>query len=307
MRLDFNVLWVDDQPERIKSQITAIARDMADEGFNFNPTNCKTIAELQGLIADNVFKDEVDLILVDWDLGGGVEGQSAIAEIRGEIKYKDVVFYSAQTAPDKLLELAKEAGVEGVYCATRDSLRDEVVGVFESLVKKVLDLDHTRGIVMGATSDIDHTTHLLLSAMHAKLQGDQQAAMVDEAIKLVEEGLAGLSAKVDELKKTRTMPALLEAHMAFTAYDRLRVLSRALKLDDFKEHLGKRKSVTTYMEKVPKQRNILGHQVLSPEGKPTAVVDSAGKHVSLDEMRALRRLLLELRADFRALLAALGG
>ena len=45
--------------------------------------------------------------------------------------------------------MASEAGIEGIYCAERENLPDEVIGVFESLIKKVLDLDHTRGIVMG--------------------------------------------------------------------------------------------------------------------------------------------------------------
>jgi hypothetical protein len=37
MRLDFNVLWVDDQPEYVASQIKSIALKMAAEGFEFNP------------------------------------------------------------------------------------------------------------------------------------------------------------------------------------------------------------------------------------------------------------------------------
>ena len=69
---------------------------MEEEGFNFNPTLCTSIDEVRKLIADNVFTDEVDLILVDWDLGGEVRGQDAIAEIRATVPYKDVVFYSAQ-------------------------------------------------------------------------------------------------------------------------------------------------------------------------------------------------------------------
>jgi hypothetical protein len=32
MRIDFNVLWVDDQPDRIKAQIEAIERRMEAQG-----------------------------------------------------------------------------------------------------------------------------------------------------------------------------------------------------------------------------------------------------------------------------------
>jgi hypothetical protein len=95
LRLDFNVLWVDDQPNRVESQIKRITKQMEDEGFQFNSTLCKSIEDVRKLIAGNVFTDEIDLILVDWDLGSGVQGQDAIATIRETVPYKDVVFYSA--------------------------------------------------------------------------------------------------------------------------------------------------------------------------------------------------------------------
>ena len=43
MRLDFNVLWVDDQPNAVNAQITRIKTLMAEEGFSFNPTQCQSI------------------------------------------------------------------------------------------------------------------------------------------------------------------------------------------------------------------------------------------------------------------------
>ncbi len=63
MRLDFNVLWVDDQPDRVRSQITAIKKKMVEEGFEFTPQLCKSISEVRDAISDNVFTDEIDLIL----------------------------------------------------------------------------------------------------------------------------------------------------------------------------------------------------------------------------------------------------
>src|SRR5262249_33615319 len=145
MRLDFNVLWVDDQPARVISQITAIKKGMEDEGFEFKPIQCKTMDQVRERVSDNLFTDEIDLVLVDWDLGEEIKAQEAIVQIRKRLQYKDVVFYSANTVPRELRQLAFEAGLEGVYCSDRDGLIMEVIGVFESLVKKVLDIDHTRG------------------------------------------------------------------------------------------------------------------------------------------------------------------
>jgi hypothetical protein len=307
LRLDFNVLWVDDQPDRVKAQIEAIVRQMQTEGFQFNATLCKSIEEVRVHIADHVFTDEVDLILVDWDLGGGAVGQDAIATTRQAIPYKDVVFYSAMKPAEELAKLAFDFKLEGIYCATRENLVDEVMGVFESLVKKVLDLDHTRGIVMGATSDIDHMVNQCLIAIHARHDDAGRAAMLADALAYVDKRIVKLTENAEKLKEATNLADFFEEHMILTAYERLRILAGALKEDSLQAHKGYRKSVVEYQQKVVPDRNILGHLVLTPEGKPQAAVDSAGRQMTVAQTRELRRLILGLRSDFRNLLIALEG
>lgn len=307
MRLDFNVLWVDDQPGRVESQITAIRRQMSTEGFDFQARLCRTIEEVNAQIADNVFSDEVDLILVDWDLEGGVKGQDAIAEIRSKIQYKDVVFYSAMMDANSLRKLAFDKGLEGIYCASRGDLVQEVIGVFESLVKKVLDLDHTRGIVMGATSDIDYLARDCLNAIHGRLDSAGQQALVADALKRIAKRIQGLQKEAGKLTEASTLAAILGAHAIFTANDGLRMLSRALEREELSECAAYRVFVTAYIEEIIPERNVLGHQVLNPEGKPIAVAGLGGKQISVAQMRQLRCRLLELREEFRGLHRLLTG
>ena len=303
MRLDFNVLWVDDQPNAVNAQITRITTLMAGEGFSFNPTQCRTIDEVEALIAGDVFQDEVDLILVDWDLGGGVHGQYVIERIRLVAQYKDVVFYSAQTPAADLRRLAFDKGLEGIYCASREGLVDEVVGVFESLVKKVLDLDHTRGIVMGATSDIDHMIHSCLLHIEAKLDDAGKKVLVEQAIKRVQERVKDIAKQGEKLGAATNVTTILKAHMIFGANDRLRLLRSLLEADA--NHAQSVDTIKAYMEKVVPERNVLGHMVLAPEGRPQAVVNIEGTQINLDDMRTLRKTILGLREDFRALVGAL--
>lgn len=305
MRLDFNVLWVDDQPDRVAAQVVRIEKQMEGEGFRFNSTPCKTVDDVQGRVKDDVFTDEVDLVLVDWDLGNNLQGQDVIALIRETVRYKDVVFYSAQTPADQLRKLAFDKGLEGVYCASREELVDEVLGVFESLVKKVLDLDHMRGIVMGATSDIDQTVNECLIVIHERLDADGKDAMLKTALGYIEKRIKGLVETAEKLKGATTLQEFFAAHMILTANDRLRMLGGALKTETFKVHKEYRESVVTYQQDTVPKRNDLGHLVLVPQGKPSAVASSEGKAVTVAEMRELRKLILGLRMDFRNLLAAL--
>lgn len=302
MRLDFNVLWVDDQPDRVAAQIDAIKRRMEGEGFQLVPTMCKSMDEVRGNLGDDLFTDEVDLILVDWDLGQGAKGQDVIAEVREHAPYKDVVFYSAQTPPDELRKSAFDKQIEGIYCTTRQDLVEEVTGVFESLVKKVLDLDHTRGIVMGATSDIDYMVNECLAVIHAKLDGPGKEAMRKQALRHVDRRMKDLAKIVEKLEKATSMAEFAEQHMIFTANDRLRMLHDRLQGGP---HAAYREKVTEYQKKVVPDRNILGHMVLVPDGKPKAVMGNDDQAVTVEVTREIRRMILSLRSDFRSLLAAL--
>lgn len=306
MRLDFNALWVDDQPGRVEAQIIAIKKEMQRHGFDFRPTMCTALAQVQQRISHQLFTDEVDLILVDWDLGNHLQGQSVISEIRERIRYKDVIFYSAQKNAEELRKLAFDSGAEGVYCAHRSDLVDEVVGVCESLTKKVLDLDHVRGIVMGATSDIDDMVLDTLRFMHERSDVAGQAAMLGRALAHIDGKVAEMGDLARQLRDQNTFKGVLASNLLFSANDRLRMLTHLLELECFKPHHGYRRAVVDYMKDVVPKRNRLGHRVLVPAGRPGAE-DGEAEQMGLDETRALRCRLLELRAEFRGLLAALAG
>ena len=261
--------------------------------------------QVEAAISEHVFTDEVDLILVDWDLGNGAHGEDAIRRIRGTVQYKDVVFYSGQSSVVELRLKAYEKELEGVYCASREGLVEEVIGVFDSLIKKVLDLDHTRGIVMGATSDIDHMINTCLTLAHGKLDDEGKAKFIEEAMRRVVEQVDNIAKQGERLKTSPTVEALFKAHMLFTSDHRLRMLARILGMNEFAIYAGSVTTVKAYREGVVHDRNTLGHAVLVPQGKPDRVVDDAGKVVGIAQMRELRKLILSLRADFRVLLDAM--
>lgn len=154
MRLDFNILWVEDNKSNVMSQFEKIERLIREEGFRLQVEFAYSIEGAKGYLSDDIYGDHIDLVLMDYDLGAGGKGDEGLLEVRNKFRYKDIVFYSSQA--ENLLKMVEDKHVQGVFCSTRDDLPDTVVELFEVLVKKVLDIDHSRGIVMGATSDIDH-------------------------------------------------------------------------------------------------------------------------------------------------------
>lgn len=307
MRLDFNVLWIDDQPKSNLDTIEAFKVRMREQGFEFRPTICKSPTDVSQLIVDDIFRDEIDLILVDYDLGAGGKGQDVILDIRSTVQYKDVVFYSSYKPPAELREEAFNIGVEGVYCISKGDIVNEVMGVFEALVKKVLDLDHTRGIVMGATSDIDRMVQRSLELIHDKSGSPAKKFLLHRARSIIKDRIDDLAKKAKQLAESGEVAQLLEAHSLFGAQDRLRVLCSVLEGKEYRSYTSLLELLKVHINDVLPIRNDLGHVVLVPAEAAGVLSTAAGKPVTLEEMRKIRVALLELRSEIRKLMNALDG
>ena len=299
MRLDFNVLWLDDQFEAIRSYHESLEHKMRKEGFELKVKSAKTVEEALNYVGDSVFADLIDLVLVDYELGGEIHGDQVLSHIRSKVNYKDIIFYSAQSTRD-LRTLAFEQKVEGVYCTTRSSLVETAFGVFEALTKKVLDLDHTRGIVMGATSDIDHVVHESLVALHESLPEGDRAVLLAKMLEKISKKVEQLSSKATGAK---TFELALVEYDLITSYDRLRLVMDLLKDETNEEAKEIRKQMGRYLADIVPKRNLLGHvrMVLNEEGKRLLRSHDGSKELTEMQLKDLRRDLLDHRENFERL------
>lgn len=155
MRSNFNILWVEDQEENVTAQKEGIKSRIKNEGFRLKTQFAETAEEAQRFIKDEIYGDNIDLILMDYNLGlMKTQGDEALASLRNIFKYKEVIFYSA-IETTALEEAVRNKNLEGIFCCHRDELIDTVMGIFETLIKKTLDLNHSRGIILGMACEID--------------------------------------------------------------------------------------------------------------------------------------------------------
>lgn len=173
MRLDFNVLWVEDNQDAVQAQREKIETQIRKDGFRLRVQFADSVEQAKSYLSDDIYGDHIDLILMDYDLGAGMKGDEGLSEVREIFPYKDIIFYSGMSPAD-LLKKANTKDVQGLFTSHRDALPDIVEGVFENLVRKVLDIDHSRGIVMGATSDIDQVVSEALIKLFDSSDEDQQ-------------------------------------------------------------------------------------------------------------------------------------
>ncbi len=296
MRLDFNILWIDDQPKNIKSAQDSVSIRLGNEGFKLVAHNALNIEDALGYLKESVFLDEVDLVLVDYDLGGSY-GDVALRDIRDKLPYRDIIFYSA-VAPTKLRKLAFDQNVEGVYCASREDLVDSVVGVFETLVKKIIDFDHSRGIILGATSGIDVIVHDCLLAINSARNAQEKEELLAQAQARVRKIAEEYHIIIKKVLAKENVVDLLDERSALTADQKLRFLIALLKKNKDLEPI--RKELINYRDIIIPFRNILAHAKFELEGK--VFTTNGGKNITSEEIKNHRRELLSYRETFNNLL-----
>ncbi len=301
MRLDFNLLWVEDQRDRVKAQHDRIATTIRKEGFKLNAQFASTVADAKKFISDDIYADHVDLIVMDYDLGPGPKGDKGIVDLRQTLPYKEIIFYSAQAAD--LLGLLHAAKVDGVYVSTREDLTTNVDGVFQMLVKKVIDIEHSRGIVMGATSEIDHLINDCLVGYFNACDEGSRAKILAAIAARVGEIKKRFESELEKLGAIKHVSEIAPLHATYTSADRLKLLRKVL--DMLNQHKDKKEQLVSYGEKVVPRRNDMAHVRVEVNGFSRKLFDREKKELTVEHMRELRVAILESRELFESIHNAL--
>lgn len=301
MRLDFNILWVEDQPAQVNAQKESIERRMRSEGFKLQTQFASSVEDARSHLGDSIFGDHVDLVLMDYELAGNANGGEGLEAVREKYPYKDIVFYSAKV-PTELKSLVAQKEISGVFCTYRNDLTNTVLGVFSVLVKKVLDIDHSRGIVMGATSEIDDFINRSLDTYLAKSDEKVKAAAIDIVRKEIEKLRKEYDEEFGKIEAISDLAELKSHHRVYTSVKRLILLRKLLKSSGRAEK--EIEAMIKYEQTVP-TRNTLAHVTVMREGFARRIKKRDGTELTIDDMRALRVELLEHHEVFEALLNSL--
>ena len=302
MRLDFNILWVEDQPERVNAQRERIEILMRRQGFKLQTKMALSIEEATKYIGDDIYGDHIDLILMDYDFGDKPNGEAGLEMVRDTFPYKDIVFYSALAQRD-LTKFVAQNKIPSVFCCIRNNLPDTVINVFEVLVKKVLDIDHSRGIVMGATSEIDEFVNK--SLIHVFEKADEET--IATAFNITGEQLNKIKKQFNEdwtrISKAKKISKILKIHNVYSSAHRLKLFMEILKR--LGTHGKEQKTMLDYAKNTIPTRNDLAHVTVERNGFSRKIFNRSGKELTTEDMRVLRSALLEHHELFEGVLRSL--
>jgi DNA-binding NarL/FixJ family response regulator len=247
MNLVYKILWFEDEILWAKPLIPEIKSFVEELGFQF----VEPKFEKDNSNIDNIEYDNYDLILMDYRLSGSEKGDALINRIREHSFYSEILFYSASGAPT-LRKAVLDNELDGVYCSDRqrDSFLPKVKEVIKATVKKVLDVNTLRGIVMAETSDIDEKMLEIISLYANMLDTDGKNAFLEKRRKKI---VDSTESKIKKIKISNIDE--ISGNFLFDANQKWMTV-----LDIVKKIISEREEITKlYDPEIIKKRNLLAH------------------------------------------------
>lgn len=155
MKLEYRILWFEDDHESVQDVIDALRGLLCEQGFelvcDWGVCNAATMT---GTVERLQNYNPYDLMVFDYDLGSGLTGEELAQTLRSRI-WTEILYYSANRSAEDLSHGMNARKVEGVFCAVRQNLEERIWGLVESQIKRICDLNNMRGIVLDSMSSID--------------------------------------------------------------------------------------------------------------------------------------------------------
>jgi hypothetical protein len=182
MKLNYKILWIDDQ---IEDYIDMGIKDELEtyiETLGFIPTvEC---FENGNVAEESINNIKYDLILSDYNIEGANEqGDVLIQKIRDGGVFTEVLFYSAQPDFDTIAKNLYRDRVSFFSLIGDESFKgfkEKAFKLIDHTVSKLQELNSIRGLVISETSELDNSVEEILFSYLSK--GNEQAEKLKKYI-----------------------------------------------------------------------------------------------------------------------------
>lgn len=307
MKLAFQLLVVDDQPDGLRSPITTLQEHLDDKGFDLVPIK---LLSPSGPDWDAILKQSrsYDLVMVDYDLSPSEKGDTAAKHLRAALPYTEIIFYSAKDRPE-LLHLLAQQEVEGVFVAHRRDLDEPLVGLADTIIGKAVDLNHMRGIAMAEVAEMDLLMEELLVATF-QLDRPDIGAVAKKTVNNLKGNMKKNSNKFSQDLEEKGLSVVVANGQLFSLYHKyisFQGLTKLLPEAHFADELH---ILNSFQKDILSKRNLLAHAKEDSDDNGNVVLQSikpGGGPLTIDDewMATFRRSLREHRETLEALCSAL--
>ncbi len=190
MKLNYKILWIDDQIEDIIN--LGIKDDIQEhlENLEFGVTiDCY---ETRDIAEEKLKKNKYDLILSDYNIGQDENMGDALVEwIRRNEIFTEVLFYSVQRNFEQTLSGTDRISYFGLYeDEAYKEFKEKVFWLIKQTVLKFEELTPMRGLVMAETSILDSKVENILSD-YFTVDNSERDKLRKEILEKIENSLLG--------------------------------------------------------------------------------------------------------------------
>ena len=257
MKLEFTLLIIDDAPDNVEQAIRVLGDHLNAKGFSLKQEVAVDLSDQGVHELARAQGRNYDLVMVDYNLGHDERDGALVAhQLRQELLYVDMVFYSSISVSELLERLARRE-VSGVFAERREDLGDALIGLADTVIGKAVDLNHMRGITMAEVAEMDVLMAQTLGRVFQS-NSEQINAARDRTIARLREGMDENAQRLENRIGDGGLPAVISDSLLFSLASKYQAIRRVARLlaAELREELN---VVGSYDEDIIQNRNMLAH------------------------------------------------
>lgn len=300
MRLEFKILWFENQPNDVRTQVEEIEDHLRAVGFIPDILMVPDGSNIEKYGEDQSRYDDFDLVVVDYDLGRpGKNGDWVAQQVRRYFGFTDIVFYSGKK-PAELRKMVFEGGIDGVYCFNRPDLADKLATHIEQVMRRLSRLEAMRGLAMGVVGRCDDEFRSLLLRTFESA-GEQDRKSLEGQLEDLVTSARDVGAAA--FQKCTTFEEKLSSR-SVTSFTLYKLVMFLLKGDP--RCVAQRKLLSEYDPRVLEPRNRLAHAIEVRTAFGWSVESQTKPAITLDDFPTLRKDLAVHLGNIRSIAPLLG-
>lgn len=290
MNLSYSVLWYDDDQDFFESlDKEPIETEIASWGFTPKIYPVHNIDELN----QHAPFEKFDMLVVDFMLGGDERGDKFIKDVRNQDVFAEIIFYST-SASSELWAAVHEKELEGVFVTNKQGIEQKLLRVARQSVRKVLDLENMRGIVMSEVGDLDALLENIFIRAMRDITTEQQQKVFERFHEKTDEQAQQLQLALSAFKESPSIEGLLQlcdSDKRWQNFNRIKKHHDLLKTHNIADD---------YQQSVLGPRNFLAHGMPERKDDGSLLFRHKGKEFPFnDEVgKSLRHKILEYKLTF---------
>jgi DNA-binding NarL/FixJ family response regulator len=289
MNLSYSILWFDDDKDFFDSlPKEPIETEIASWGFSPKIFPVHNATEFNQYTPFEKF----DMIVVDFNLGNE-RGDKFIKDVRDQKVFTEIIFYSTSESSE-LWKAVHDHQLEGVFVTNKRGIEQKLLRVALQSVRKVLDLENMRGIVMSEVGDLDALLEEIFKRAMQGIAPEQQRNIFDRFHEKTSEQNKEFMGALSAFKEAPSIDGLLhlsDSDKRWQSFNRVKKHHNLLKNN---------RLTGDYQKDILSPRNFLAHGVPERKTDGSFLFRHKGKEYTFDDgvSQTLRKKILEYKSAF---------